>query len=58
MIQLIEKQGKIFRVKINGIEHQWAGTMLWRDSLLPLPPKLKGSTLGWNTCGLFVSYWQ
>ena len=58
MIQLIEKQNKIFRIKIDGIEHHFTGTMLFRDSFLPLSAKVKGSTLGWNTCGKFVSYNQ
>jgi hypothetical protein len=57
-IQLIEKQGAILRVKINGIVHEWSGVNLYRGSFLPLKPKVKGSTLGWNTIGGFVSYWQ
>ena len=56
MIQFIEKQDRVFRMEINGIPHIWSGTLLWRGGLLPLPAKVKGSTLGWYTCGEFVSY--
>jgi len=59
MIQLIEKQGKVFYINIYGIDCIFMGTALFlADRFLPLTPKVKGSTLHWYVNRKYVSYNQ
>lgn len=58
-IELIEKQKGKFRIRIDGKRFDFMPLDLFGDKdLLPLPRKIKGSTLGWNVCNGFVSYRQ
>lgn len=57
MIQLIDKQKKIFRVKQTEFQYKKLDVYLGND-FIPLPKVVKGSTLGWNIKGAFVSYNQ
>jgi hypothetical protein len=57
MIEVIDYQYKIFRVKKVNI--QLVKVSLYRgNEIKALPAKVKGSTLGWNVAGTFVSYNQ
>ena len=55
-VRLLEKEGKTYSISINGEEYLLSGLNLFRDTFKPLPLKLKGSTLGWNTRGKFISF--
>lgn len=58
-IQLIEKQGSIFRLNILGIECTFCRKDLWIGNNLYIKnPVVKGSTYGWNFGNDFVSYNQ
>jgi hypothetical protein len=58
-IELIERQKGVFRLLIEGKVFVFMPLDLFNEKdLLPLPRKIKGSTLGWNVCNGFVSYWQ
>lgn len=59
MIQLIDKQGKTFYMKIYGEDCVFMGTALFLSSrFMPLTPKVKGSTLHWYVNRKYVSYNQ
>ena len=46
-----------FCININGVDVVFMPPVLFRaDQLLPLPGKVKGSTLGWYVNRKFVSY--
>jgi hypothetical protein len=58
-IQLLDYQGSQFLIDINGIRHRWWGLNLWRgNSMIPLKLSAKGTTVGWYTAGVFISYKQ
>ena len=58
-IQLIENKQGVFRLLIEQQEYTfYPPKSLYSTGLLPLPVKVKGSTMGWNIAGGFVSYWQ
>lgn len=59
MVQLIDKQGKIFYMKIYGIDCIFMGTVLFLSGrFIPLTPKVKGSTLHWYINRRYISYNQ
>jgi hypothetical protein len=59
MIQLIDKQGKIFYMEIYGASCSLIGIDLYiGNSFIPLPPKIKGSVLHWYVNSKYVSYNQ
>jgi len=58
MIQLIEKQNNTFHLSIMGKDYYFIPPTYITDNFLPLTVKVKGSTLGWNIGGKFISYWQ
>jgi hypothetical protein len=59
MIQFIEKQGSIFCNAINNEPYLlYKASLYKRNHFLPLPAKVKGSTLGWYIRRRFVSYNQ
>lgn len=55
-VTFLSKEGKAYSISINGEEYQLSGLNLFKDTFKPLPLKLKGSTLGWNTKGRFISF--
>jgi hypothetical protein len=58
-IQIIEKQGNIFRIMINGQRYDYHTPLsLFGKGIFPMPKRVKGSTLGWSIKGDWVSYNQ
>jgi hypothetical protein len=58
-IQILEKQNKLFRMLIDGVECVLIKITLYvGNNLEPKPAVVKGSTLGWNFKHGFVSYNQ
>lgn len=58
-VQFIQKESSAFRLRIEEKEFTLIKANLYcEDDLLPLIPKVKGSTLGWYVMGGFVSYNQ
>lgn len=57
MLQLIDKQQRKFRVGKTEFVYQRLAIYVG-NSYKEVPPKVKGSTLGWNISGQFVSYNQ
>ena len=55
MLQLIDKQARKFRVGKTKFVYQKLAIYVG-NSYKELPPKVKGSTLGWHIAGQFVSY--
>lgn len=59
MIQLIKYEKGKFCMKIHGVDCVFMPMCLFSDkSFLPIPTKVKGSTLGWYVNRKFVSYKQ
>lgn len=55
VLQLIDKQQRKFRVGKTEFVYQKLAVYVG-NSYKELPPKVKGSTLGWHIGGQFVSY--
>lgn len=59
MIQLIKKEAGIFYINIHGIECVFIPMCLFTNKqLLPIKPKVKGSTLHWYVNRKYISYNQ
>ena len=58
MIQLIDKQGKMYRLKINENDYLFSGICLWKDGIIPLKAGLNNGSLCWNMGKGKISYLQ
>ena len=57
-LQYIDKHQDVFFIKINKESYRFTRIQLYGNKFLPLKRYVKGSTLGWYTQGVFVSYNQ
>ena len=58
MVEYVDKQGIVFCVQINNIDYKLIKVELYQDGMIPIRRVMRGSTMGWNLKGIFVSYFK